>query len=77
MSLSKTEERVLRNVILRLQCAPVRHSDGSYRPGESEEVRAALTGDAKLFLDTWVIAPLAMLLPEQRDTELAERLSRR
>jgi hypothetical protein len=76
MSLSKTEERVIREIIARLECQP-KSVNGEPFPRESDEVRAALTGShAKIYLDTWVIAPMKLLLPESRNPSLAERLAR-
>jgi hypothetical protein len=76
MSLTKTEEYVIRNLIKRLRCEPVKWQDGTEHPGEADKVRDALTGDAKLFLESWVIAPLELLLPgDDRDPELAWKLS--
>ena len=75
--MTKTEQQVIENVIKRLRCETHKLPDGTERQRESDEVRAALTGDAKLFLDTWVIGALELLLPgESRNPELALRLSR-
>ncbi len=63
--MTKTEEATIRNVIESLR-------------GEraSPEVKEALTGPAKLYLETWVIAALELLLPgPRRDPKLARRLS--
>ena len=57
---------------------PVRHPDGSMHRGEGDEVYNALKGGARLYLDTWVIPALEMILPgEGRDVDLARRLSGR
>jgi len=32
---------------------------------------------SRLYVDTWLIAPLEFLLPENRDVELARRMSRK
>jgi hypothetical protein len=71
--LSKTEEAVIRNVIGRLRCEP---RGESRLPREADEVREALRGPAKLYLETWVIGALEHLLPESRNPDLARRLSR-
>jgi hypothetical protein len=54
-ALSKRDEAKLRSAIAHLR-------------GEnaSEEVRAALLGPAKLYLQSWVIPKLEALLPENR-----------
>ncbi len=70
--LNKTEEQVIRNVILRLRCG----TGPTGRPVASRSVEAALTGPAKLYLETRVIRALERLLPEDRDPALALRLSR-
>lgn len=78
MSLSNTEQEVIQNVISRLRCEPVKLQNGTTMNGEADEVREALTGPAKLYLDTWVINALEMLLPgERRNPQLARRLSSR
>lgn len=63
--MTKAEIDTIQNVIGKLrgeQAAP--------------EVKAALTGPAGLFLETWVISALELLLPgEKRDPALARRLS--
>lgn len=80
MSLTKTEAETIQNVINRLRCTPIQnfHSiPGNTQHRESDEVRAALTGPAKIYLDTWVIGALVRLLPgEKRDPDTARRLSR-
>ena len=74
--MTKTEIATLQAVIRRLKCEPVRWQDGTLRPGEADEVREALRGPAALYLDTWVIPALEMLLPgENRDPELARRIA--
>lgn len=70
--LTASEEYVIKKVIARLECQP--RPDGS--EGESPEVREALRGPAKLYLETWVIPPLRMMLREHRDIELAQRMAR-
>lgn len=79
--MTKTEERVLRNVIRRLKCEPIKNwggVPGNTQQGESDEVRNALRGDAAIYLDTWVIPALELLLPgDRRDPALAQRLSGR
>lgn len=73
MSLSKTEQQVIENLIKKLKCQP--HPSG--QPREADHVREALRGPAALYLDTWVIPALELLLPgDKRSPELALRLSR-
>lgn len=64
--MSKAEEQTIRNVIQRLK-----------GEGASQEVKAALTGPAAIYLNTWVIGALECLLPESRDLRLAVQLSGR
>ena len=72
MSMSATEAQTIRNVLRALR-------------GErcSEDVKAALTaGPTKLYLETWVIPALELILPEgrsptsPRNPKLAEEISR-
>jgi hypothetical protein len=71
--LTASEECVIKKIIARLECQP--RPDGT--AGESDEVRAALKSfNAKIYLETWVIPPLRMMLREHRDIELAQRLVR-
>lgn len=70
--LTQSEEYVIKKVIARLECQLRR--DGTH--GEADDVREALLGPAKIYLDTWVIAPLRMMLREHRDIELAQRMVR-
>jgi hypothetical protein len=58
--MTKSEEKVLRNIVRRLK--------GEHA---AEHVRAALTGPARIYLETWVIPALEHLLPEKRDVKLA------
>lgn len=63
--MGKTEKAVLRNVIRRLR-------------GENSapEVAAALTGPARIYLETWVIPALNILVQDSdRDLSLALRLT--
>jgi hypothetical protein len=62
---NSSEQQVIRNVIRRLRGE---HS--------SEEVTEALTGPARLYLETWVIPALELLMPEHRDLKLALATSR-
>lgn len=72
MTISNSEAQVIRNVISKLR--------GHER--QSEEVRAALTGPARLYLQSWIIPALELLLPEERaehgepDTRRALQLAR-
>ena len=69
--MTKTEHEVIKNVAARL-----RADDGKTSP----EIKAVLhSRDFKLWLDTWVIAPLEYISPaegETRDPDLALSLSR-
>ncbi len=69
--MTMTEQEVIRNVINRLRCNP--RDSGGHR--ETKEVRNALRGDARLYLDTWVTGALECLLDECRDVKLARSLS--
>lgn len=58
--MTKGEEQVIRQVIAKL------------RPTHaSAQIQQALTVDAKLYLETWVIPGLEWLLPEARDVKSA------
>ena len=71
--MTNTEQTIIRELIARLECAP--RADGG--PRESDEVRAALRSRAaRLYLETWVVPPLRMMLPESRNIELAANLAR-
>lgn len=73
MSLSKTEQQVIENVIKRLKCQP--HPGGQSR--EADHVREALRGPAALYLETWVIPALELLLPgDKRSPQSALQISR-
>jgi hypothetical protein len=68
MSASKTEQRVLRNVIRKL-------GPDAQVSGEGREHLKAL----RIYLDTWVIAPLELLAKEDRtswDLRHADDLAR-
>lgn len=66
--MNDTEKRTIRNVVEAL------------RGGRAtDEVRAALTGPCRLYLETWVIPALELLIKEDRtlgDLKLAEETSR-
>lgn len=71
--LTQSEEYVIKKAIARLECQP--RPDGT--AGESDEVRKALLDpNARIYLDTWVIAPLRMMLREHRNIELAQQMVR-
>jgi hypothetical protein len=63
--MTKGEQEVIRNVIEKLR-------GGRAAP----KAREALTGPARLYLETWVIGSLQLLLPESRDVSLARKMSR-
>lgn len=65
--MNKTEKRVLRNVIKRLRGVRA-----------SNEVAEALQGVCRIYLETWVIPPLELLVRDDRtiaDLDLADRLA--
>jgi hypothetical protein len=61
--MTKTEKEIIENVIRRLR-----------GQGCSPEVKAALTGPAGLYLETWVISALEIMVSEKRDMKLAADL---
>lgn len=68
MSLTKQEKRILRDAVARLRGT-----------NAATEVREALTGPARSFLETWVIPSLEILARDDRsrhDMRLAEDLVR-
>lgn len=78
MSLTKQEQTVIRNLLRRLK-AP---NCGCSHFGEAEATAAELNArglevPSRIYLDTWVIPGLEMLLPESRNVDLAERLTGR
>lgn len=65
--MNQTERRIIRNVVARLRGKRA-----------CEEVKAALTGPARLYLETWVIPSLEILAREDRtrdDLSLADSLA--
>jgi hypothetical protein len=72
MTMTNTEASIIREAVARLECAP--RADGGER--EADTVRDALRGPARLYLETWVVAPLRYMLPESRNIELAAKLAR-
>ena len=68
MSLTKTEQAVIRSAIKRLE-------------GDSidKDLRRVLVGHERgelgLYLSTWVIPQLKYLLPEHRDVDLAAKMA--
>lgn len=68
------EEQTIRNVIARLKAERLGAADGvldSIVPFDTPDGR---TG--RLYIDTWIIAPLQMLLPESRNVKTALAMSR-
>jgi len=87
--MTKQEIETIRNIVARLkeknlgcshgagigklvEALNTRSFDGKPREG-SDRVEAA----SRIYLDTWIIPSLEMLLPEQRNPDLAVRMSRR
>lgn len=67
--MNKTERRVIRNLITKL--GPDSRAIDS--------VKEALTGPARVYIRSWIIAPLELLIKEDReryDLDLADRMSR-
>ncbi len=63
--MTKSEEATIRNVIKKLR--------GEHA---APKVKEALTGTASLYLETWVISALELLLPgPKRNPKLAQELS--
>lgn len=63
--MGKSEKKILRNVVRRLR-----------GENSSPEVAAALTGPARLYLETWVIPALEILARDgERDLRLALSLT--
>lgn len=72
MAMTKTEVAAIRAVIKRLRCEP----NGRGEPREADYVREALTGPARIYLDTWVTGALECLLPGPNyDPKLARDLA--
>jgi len=63
--MTKAEERTIRNIITRLELPRLGAAEGS-----NENV-------SRIYVDTWLIAPLRALLPESRDPQLAVKMSGR
>lgn len=77
MTMTKTEIAAIQNVIARLKKPNCGCSNGF---GTEEIVKAAndqgIEAVSRLYLDTWVIPALELLIAEKRDPKLAEALSR-
>ena len=77
MALTKTEAATIHNLIARLKKPNCGCSNGF---GTEEIVKAAndqgIEAVSRLYLDTWVIPALELLIGENRDPKLAEDLSR-
>jgi hypothetical protein len=73
--MTKGEIETIRNIVARLK--EPRCGSGAPWPGETEHQARGYEGVSRVYLDSWIIPALAHLLPEDRDVELAERLSRR
>jgi hypothetical protein len=63
--MTKKEERTIRNIIERLK---------QERLGAAEGYCELKKFD-RIYIDTWLIGPLECLLPESRDTDLAQCMS--
>lgn len=77
--MTKTEIETMKNVIARLKAKNLGCSNVPYFNAFVEEANAdGLEVASRLYLDTWIIPSLEMLLPgEGRDPKLAVKLSRR
>ena len=77
--MAKKEQETIRNIIDRLSSP----NCGCHNGLEAEELVEAVNAKgieavSRIYLDTWVIPALRMLLPgEGRDVNLAQRLSER
>lgn len=82
------EIETIRNIIARLKAENLGCSHGESAQARVDELNTYVTGDprtgshrlevaSRLYLDTWVIPSLEMLLPgDGRDVDLARRMSR-
>jgi hypothetical protein len=66
--MTQKEIETIRNIVARLKADRLGAAEGGYVPD--------LPQGARLYVDTWLIAPLEMLLPEGRNVDLAVRMSR-
>jgi hypothetical protein len=67
--MTKSEIETIRNIVARLKADRLGAAEGG-------DYVLDLSHGARLYVDTWLIAPLEMLLPETRNVDLAVRMSR-
>lgn len=78
MALTKQEQTVIRNLIRRLKAPNCGCSHITAQSDEIADLNArGLEVPSRIYLDSWVIPGLEMLLPESRNVDLAERLTGR
>ena len=70
--MTKGELETIRNVVSHLKCG----RDGADIRCSPEIAEMLNDRRLRIYLDTWVTGALECLLPEQRDVDLAVRLSR-
>lgn len=77
--MTKTETQTIQNIINRLKgtnCGC--HNDFSVEPLVKQLNASGVEAVSRLYLDSWIIPALELLLPgEQRNPELAQELSRK
>lgn len=77
MALTKTETATIQNVITRLKKPNLGcHVDFEAKGIVDEMNKNGVEAVSRLYLDTWVIPALELLIIEKRDPKLAEFLSR-
>lgn len=77
MALSKTETATIQNVINRLKKPNCGCSNGYGTEGIVKDANAqGIEAVSRLYLESWVISALELLVAENRDPKLAEFLSR-
>lgn len=76
--MTKTEIQALQNVIERLKQPNCGCSNGCLTRRVVEQANAlGIEAVSRIYLDTWIVPALQLLLPgPERDPELAEELSR-
>lgn len=85
--MTKQEEQTIRNIIARLEkpnCGAAMSGTFNTDLGKLLEIAETLRGNvshevevvSRIYLDTWVLPPLKMLLPESHNPRLAKSMSR-
>ena len=75
--MTKRELETIRNIVARLKKPNCGCSNSpGFAPLVTDANAHGLEVASRLYLDTWVIPSLEMLLPESRDPALAVRMSR-